>query len=147
LPTLPVPETIQTEFGDVKIIRRPDGLEDWKASLFIRAMGKPTMTQASKNTKKAAVEYLTIFCPKILAGFNRAAKFVCCESIVITAYFETNNNNLLGLRYDGGKPDATNIQKGIEDALLIDDSRNDAACSRRWGSRDRIDIQLFGVRY
>lgn len=107
-------------------------------------MGKPTMTAKGKNQKKYDA-YWT-FCDEIRAGFNRTSKFDRCSRIEIYAYFKTDIEALWEWPHDR-KPDATNILKGIEDALLIDDSGNEVKCQKRWGPIDKIRVYLYGVQF
>lgn len=135
----------RTSFGETWSSVRDDGLENQNALLYLKAMGKPTMTYRSKAYKPAAVKYLQEFCPAILAGFNRAAKFQSAQELRLYVTFATETDILWNTPHDK-KPDMTNILKGIEDALLIDDSKVAVqVCHKTWGAEDTIVIHLFGV--
>jgi len=115
------------------------------AIIPIKAMGKPTMTAKSKFTKPSAIYYLTDYCPTIRAAFNRTSKFLRCDRIEVIVSFKTDDATLFGKPHSQ-KPDSTNILKGVEDALLIDDSGNEVKCSKHWGDRDLIGVILDGVQ-
>jgi hypothetical protein len=143
----PVTVRLTTDLGYMTEQIRPDGRSNLVAMIYdIRPVGKPSMTAKSKYTKVSAVEYLTKFCPAMRAGFNRAAKYQMCEFIGVAAYFKTEDESLLWKRHEQ-KPDCKNILAGIEDALLIDDSRNGISCEKFWGPQDAIEITLTGVTY
>lgn len=105
-------------------------------------MGKPTMTAKSKFYLD---KYWT-FCDEIRLGFNRIAKFQSCEKLWVYAYFGTDDESLWRTPHDK-KPDSTNILKGVEDALLIDDSKNEVFCTKLWWPINEIKVNIYGVQF
>ncbi len=78
-------------------------------------------------------------------AFNRTGKFLSCSRIEIVAYFSTADHTLWG-RPHTPRPDATNILKGVEDALLTEDSANSVDCEKFWAKDDSIVVILYDVQ-
>jgi len=63
----------------------------------------------------------------------------------VHAFFETSDPKLWGKPHRR-KPDMTNILKGVEDALIYDDSQVWSEVGRKlWAPESRLEIRLYGV--
>lgn len=112
------------------------------ASISVVPRGKPTLTARSKHRH---LDYYQNYCQTILTGFNRLQKFKTAEAIEVHAFFETTDPKLWGKPHRG-KPDMTNILKGVEDALIHDDSQVWSEVARKlWAPESRMEIRLYGV--
>ena len=125
--------------------RKPESFQDVSATVFIEPMGKPTMTHADKWKGREVVDRYWSFCDAVREAFQRVTKFYSADKIVVVSHFKTDKKSLWGKPHTI-KPDATNILKGVEDALVKNDQTISSVLSEKfWADRDYIDISLFGV--
>jgi len=107
--------------------------------------GKPTMTQRSKWTARNQ-DYLKNYCEALRVGFNRTTKFESADAIQVISVFATEQKKLFW-RLQQKKPDASNILKGVEDALLLNDQSIGYAESLKiYGPESGLLITLINAR-
>lgn len=116
-----------------------------RVNLDLLPVGKPTMTQRSKWTDRNQA-YLTGYCQTLRLGFNRTTKFETCQAIQVIALFPTDDPKLLG-QIKTTKPDASNILKGVEDALIRLDQRIGLAdCLKIYAPNAGLIITLINAQ-
>lgn len=116
-------------------------MEDYSTVIHIKPRGKPTMTQKTKWSDRNQ-DYLNFYCAALRAGFNRTTKFDSATQLIVNAFFKTKDESKFGQMHDQD-PDLSNIIKGVEDALLIEDHGVALiAAGKFWGPEDRLEITL-----
>lgn len=99
------------------------------------------MTNRSKWTEKNQ-EYLKLYCGSLRAAFNRTSQFESCRAIQIIALFPYRGLKDLD-QLQSTKPDASNILKGVEDALIRNDQEiSYAECLKLYGPEGAMFITL-----
>lgn len=125
--------------------RAQQSTQDVSARVFIEPMGKPTMTRADAWKGREVVNRYWSFCDAVREAFHRVTKFYSADKIIVVSHFKTDKKSLWGKPHTL-KPDATNILKGVEDALVKNDQAVSSVLSEKfWASQDYIDISVFGA--
>lgn len=90
-----------------------------------------------------------MFCDDLRASFKLKPmhKFKRAGQVRITAVFMTDSSEKFMMPHKE-KPDASNILKGVEDALIEnDESVYHVDVAKQWGPVDLIQVELQDVEY